>query len=96
LIVPLELRYDHGQTPRLLQDGKEVKGVELVVIEADPEGVRVEIQMKPLVITELLNGAITWLVGCPNCAHNSIHTCEIDDSKEPVFRKVEVAEVPIP
>lgn len=80
--MPLELRYDYAQRPRLLSDGKEIKGVRLVVVEADQQGVTVQVEMMPSLESVLTHGTVNWVVCCPVCEHNSVHTCDIETKEE--------------
>lgn len=94
--MSLEIKTKNGTT-ELRVDGHLLKNVKLVTIEAEPGTTVVQIEMMPDFEARLTDGeTIHWMVCCPNCEHNSIHTCMIDDDLEPEFRKVEEAFTPIP
>jgi hypothetical protein len=45
----------------------------------------------PSLESVLTHGEVTWVVCCPVCEHNSVHTCDIETKQEVVA----VPEVPV-
>lgn len=91
--MPLELSTEHGEPTEIKVGGKVLPGVKLVSIEAEPGMTTVHIEMEPSFTAKLEEGQIHWMVCCPNCEHNSVHTCEIDDAAEPEQRALEWPQV---
>ncbi len=86
--MSLEIRTEHGEPTEVKIDGQVVENIKLVSFEAEPGITIVHIEMTPSFVASLEEGQIHWMVCCPNCEHNSVHTCELDPGLEPEDREV--------
>jgi hypothetical protein len=78
----LEIRAEDSGLYHLYLNDEEVRGVNLVSVEFDARNrPMVQLEISPIgeqLHLNLLNPTISWIVGCPNCPHNSTHTCEVN------------------
>jgi hypothetical protein len=83
--VSLEIR-SQGGIHRVYKDGVEIRNLQVVVAEFDTHmAAELQMEMRPAgeeITLNLLDGTITWVVGCPNCPHNSVHTCDVQQAAD--------------
>lgn len=77
----LTLSYERGGVPILKIDGQQIDGLQVVVVEHDRNERGMPFVQIELIPTgediEIKDGTVHWIVGCPLCNYNSVHSCDI-------------------